>query len=229
MAHILLVDDDVELCRMLKDLIGESGFGVDLEFDGERGLARAREGQYEMLILDVMLPRMDGLHVLEQVRHFSEVPVMMLTAKGSPADRVAGFRLGADDYLAKPFVPEELMARMRAIMRRSAASAAKPRALRAGELILFPGTKDASYTGRRLDLTAMECEILEQLMLSPGQVVSRDQLSLHLYKRVASPFDRSIDTHVSRIRRKMAEGRSMILSIRGTGYQLCPQPFRRKK
>jgi DNA-binding response OmpR family regulator len=229
MAHILLVDDDVELCHMLVDLIGESGLGVDFEFDGERGLARVRERRYEMLILDVMLPGLDGLRMLEEVRHFSEVPVMMLTAKGSLRDRVTGFELGADDYLTKPFDPEELIARVRAIMRRSATSAAVPRALRAGDLLLFPGTKDAFYSGRRLDLTAMECEILEQLVLSPGQAVSRDQLSLHLYKRMASPFDRSIDTHVSRIRRKMAEGRSMILSIRGTGYQLCHQPVRLEK
>jgi two-component system response regulator CpxR len=229
MAHILLVDDDVDLCHMLVDLLGESGLGVAFECDGVRGIARVREERYEMLILDVMLPGLDGFRMLQEVRRFSHVPIMMLTAKGTAGDRVRGFELGADDYLPKPFGPEELIARVRAILRRSATAASEPRALRAGDLILFPGTKDAFYGGRRLDLTAMECEILEQLILSPGHVVSRDQLSLHLYKRMASPFDRSIDTHVSRIRRKMAEGRSMILSVRGTGYQLCDQPARREQ
>ena len=209
---------------MLRDFLQESGFSVDFEADGARGLSRAQSELYDLLILDVMLPAQNGFEVLRQVRQQSRVPVMMLTAKTGRFDRVMGFDLGADDYLAKPFYPEELLARVRAILRRSApASAATPKVLQAGDVMLLPGTRNAFYRDRQLDLTAMECEVLEQLLRSSGRVVSRDQLSLHLYNRPASAFDRSIDTHISRIRRKMGVGRDLILSVRGTGYQLCHQ------
>ena len=209
---------------MLRDYLQESGFSVDFEADGARGVSRTQSEFYNLVILDVMLPGQNGFDVLRQVRQQSRVPVMMLTAKTGRFDRVMGFDLGADDYLAKPFYPEELLARVRAILRRSApASAGSPKVLQAGDVMLLPGTRNAVYRGRQLDLTAMECEVLEQLLRSSGQVVSRDQLSLHLYNRLASAFDRSIDTHISRIRRKMGVGRSLILSVRGTGYQLCDQ------
>lgn len=209
---------------MLRDYLQESGFTVDFEVDGARGISRMHSEFYSLLILDVMLPGQNGFDVLRQLRRQSRVPVMMLTAKTGRFDRVMGFDLGADDYLAKPFYPEELLARVRAILRRSApASAGSPKVLQAGDVTLWPGTRNAFYRGRQLDLTAMECEVLEQLLRSSGQVVSRDQLSLHLYNRPASAFDRSIDTHISRIRRKMGEGRGLILSVRGTGYQLCYQ------
>ena len=209
---------------MLRDFFQESGFLVDFETDGERGISRTQSVVYSLLILDVMLPGQNGFDVLRQVRRQSRVPVMMLTAKTGRSDRVLGFDLGADDYLAKPFYPEELLARVRAILRRSGpASAGSPEVLKAGDVMLLPGTRNAFYRGRQLDLTAMECEVLEQLLRSSGQVVSRDQLSLHLYNRPVSAFDRSIDTHISRIRRKMGVGRDLILSVRGTGYQLCHQ------
>ena len=135
-----------------------------------------------------------------------------------------GFDYGADDYLTKPFFPEELLARVRAILRRSIPQPADSlETLRAGDLAVLPGSRSAFYRSRQLDLTAMECEILELLLRSAGRVVSRDELSLHLYNRIASPFDRSIDTHISRIRRKLGDGRSMIASVRGTGYQVCSQ------
>jgi DNA-binding response OmpR family regulator len=153
------------------------------------------------------------------------LPVLMLTARGERGERVRGLELGADDYLPKPFDPEELLARVRAILRRVAISIASgPEALEIGELRLSPGARDAWFRGERLGLTAMECEVLEQLMRCRGRVVSRDQLCLHLYNRVATAFDRAVDKHVSRIRRKMGEGRGMILSVRGTGYQLCYPP-----
>jgi len=222
--RLLVVDDDPELCSMLRDYLQESGFTVDFEVDGARGISRMQSEFYSLLILDVMLPGQNGFDVLRQLRRQSRVPVMMLTAKTGRFDRVMGFDLGADDYLAKPFYPEELLARVRAILRRSApASAGSPKVLQAGDVTLWPGTRNAFYRGRQLDLTAMECEVLEQLLRSSGQVVSRDQLSLHLYNRPASAFDRSIDTHISRIRRKMGVGRDLILSVRGTGYQLCDQ------
>lgn len=209
---------------MLRDYLQESGFSVDFEADGAGGISRTQSEFYNLVILDVMLPGENGFDVLRQVRQQSRVPVMMLTAKTGRFDRVMGFDLGADDYLAKPFYPEELLARVRAILRRSApASAGSPKVLQAGDVMLLPGTRNAFYRGRQLDLTAMECEVLEQLLRSSGQVVSRDQLSLHLYNRPVSAFDRSIDTHISRIRRKMGVGRDLILSVRGTGYQLCDQ------
>jgi DNA-binding response OmpR family regulator len=218
------VDDDMELCSMLRDFLQESGFSVDFEADGARGISRTQSVVYSLLILDVMLPGQNGFEVLRQVRRQSRVPVMMLTAKTGRSDRVLGFDLGADDYLAKPFYPEELLARVRAILRRSGpASTGSPEVLKAGDVMLVPGTRNAFYRGRQLDLTAMECEVLEQLLRSSGQVVSRDRLSLHLYNRPVSAFDRSIDTHISRIRRKMGVGRDLILSVRGTGYQLCHQ------
>ena len=209
---------------MLRDFLQESGFSVDFEAEGARAIYRTQSEFYNLVILDVMLPGENGFDVLRQVRQQSRVPVMMLTAKTGRFDRVMGFDLGADDYLAKPFYPEELLARVRAILRRSApASAGSPKVLQAGDVMLLPGTRNAFYRGRQLDLTAMECEVLEQLLRSSGQVVSRDQLSLHLYNRPVSAFDRSIDTHISRIRRKMGVGRDLILSVRGTGYQLCDQ------
>jgi two-component system response regulator CpxR len=222
--RLLVVDDDTELCSMLRDFFREAGFSVDFEADGVRGIARTQTERYSLVILDVMLPGADGFEVLRQIRRRSRLPVMMLTAKTSRFDRMTGFDLGADDYLAKPFYPEELLARVRAILRRSAVPAGSAESLQAGDLTLLPGTRNAFYRGKQLDLTAMECEILEQLLRSSGRVVSRDQLSLHLYNRPASPFDRTIDTHVSRIRRKMGEGRDLILSVRGTGYQLRSQP-----
>jgi DNA-binding response OmpR family regulator len=220
---LLLVDDDMEMCAMLQELFWESGFSVDFEADGGRGISRAQNQFYNLLILDVSLPGQNGFEILRHVRRHSRVPVMMLTAKTGRLDRALGFDLGADDYLAKPFYPEELLARVRAILRRSspAAAASSPSVLRAGQVMLLPGTRTAFYRGNPLDLTAMECEILELLLRSSGRVVSRDQLSFQLYNRPTSAFDRSIDTHVSRIRRKMGGGRHLILSVRGTGYQLC--------
>jgi two-component system response regulator CpxR len=219
-----VVDDDTEFCSLLRDLFHEFGFTVDFEADGACGIARTQAQPYDLLILDVMLPGPDGFEVLRRIRQISRVPVMMLTAKTERADRVMGFDLGADDYLAKPFHPDELLAHVRAILRRTRPSVAAPVAVKVGDLTVFPGTRNASYRGEKLGLTAMECEILEMLMRSCGRVVSRDQLSQRLYGREASPFDRSVDTHISRIRRKMGEGRALILNVRGTGYQLCYQP-----
>jgi DNA-binding response OmpR family regulator len=219
---ILVVDDDRELCSMLSELFRQRGFRVASERDGIRGLVRAGSEAFDLMILDVMLPGVDGFTALRTLRQRSQVPVLMLTARGERGERIQGLDLGADDYLPKPFDPEELLARVRAILRRVAhptLSTSEP--LVVGELRLLPGARDAYYRDARLGLTAMECEVLEQLMRSCGRVVSRDQLSLHLYSRPATAFDRSVDTHVSRIRRKMGNGRGMILSVRGTGYQLC--------
>jgi DNA-binding response OmpR family regulator len=219
---ILVVDDDQELCSMLSEFFRQQGFAVECERNGTHGLNRATTESFDLLILDVMLPGIDGFQALETLRKKSQVPVLMLTARGERGERIQGLELGADDYLPKPFDPAELLARVRAILRRTAMPGTNAKeTLVVGELRLVPGARDAHYRGVQLGLTAMECEVLEQLMRSCGRVVSRDQLSLHLYSRPATAFDRSVDTHVSRIRRKMGEGRSLILSVRGTGYQLC--------
>ena len=218
---LLVVDDDAELCSMLQDFLRNSGFAVEIENDAAEGAARVQAEMFDLVVLDVMMPGVDGFEILRRIRSHSRVPVMMLTAKSEKRDRIEGFESGADDYLTKPFYPEELLARAHAILRRCAHPAVSPPALSAGDLQLFPGTRTAFYRGRPLELTAMECEILEQLIRSAGHAVTRDQLSMHLYGRPTSAFDRSIDTHVSRIRRKMGGGRGLILSVRGTGYQLC--------
>lgn len=224
---ILVVDDDRELCSMLTEFFRQKGFAVECERDGTRGLSRATTESFDLLILDVMLPGVDGFQALQVLRQKSPVPVLMLTARGERGERIHGLELGADDYLPKPFDPDELLARVRAILRRTTMPGANAKeTLVVGELRLVPGARDAYYRGKQLGLTAMECEVLELLMRSCGRVVSRDQLSLHLYSRPATAFDRSVDTHISRIRRKMRDGRSLILSVRGTGYQLCYPPKR---
>lgn len=223
---ILVVDDDRELCSMLSEFFRQHGFAVEWERDGTRGLSRATTESFDLLILDVMLPGLDGFQALSVLRQRSQMPVLMLTARGARGERIQGLDLGADDYLPKPFDPDELLARVRAILRRTTTPAGgDSEILEIGDLRLLPGARDACYRGETLGLTAMECEVLEQLMRSRGRVVSRDQLSLQLYNRPATAFDRSVDTHISRIRRKMGDGRGMILSIRGTGYQLCDPPI----
>jgi two-component system response regulator CpxR len=235
--RVLVVDDDMELCSMLVVFLQQHGFAVESEHDGNRGLSRALTEKFDLLILDVMLPGLDGFGALRRLREHSQLPVLMLTAKGAREERVRGLQLGADDYLPKPFGSEELLARARAILRRTAVPAGLspsnpagtpvsngPEVLQIGELQLLPGARDAFFRGERLGLTAMECEVLEQLMRCRGRVVSRDQLSFHFYNRAASATDRSMDTHVSKIRRKLGDGREMILGVRGAGYQLRYPP-----
>lgn len=224
-AVVLVVDDDAGLCSMLSAFLGQHGVFVKSECDGERGLSRAVTEKFDLVILDVMLPGLDGFDALRRLREASHVPVLILTAKATREDRVCGLELGADDYLPKPFGPEELVARARAILRRTATvGSSSAERLQVGELQLLPGARDAFFRGKRLGLTAMECEVLEQLMRSCGRVVTRDQLSYKFYNRAASPTDRSMDTHISRIRRKLGDSRGMILGVRGEGYQLRYPP-----
>jgi DNA-binding response OmpR family regulator len=226
--RLLVVDDDAELCGMLRELLEESGYQVDFESDGFRGFSRSQTGIYDLLILDVMLPEVDGFEVLRRVREQSNIPILMLSARTNKCERVIGLRTGADDYLSKPFYPEELLARIQAILRRSGAApqpaTASLEPIQVGELRLLPASRGVYFRDKQLDLTAMELEILEYLMRSFGETVSRDRLSLHLYNRLPAPFDRSIDTHISRIRRKLGDGRRIIISVRGTGYQIRQMP-----
>lgn len=210
---------------MLTEYLGRYGFRVVSVHRGDAGLRTAREKPWPLILLDVMLPGMDGFEVLRQLRSTSPVSVLLLTARGDDVDRIVGLEIGADDYLPKPFNPRELLARMRAILRRSGATEAtqeKP-VLRIDDLELDPAARTVLTRGRNLELTDVEFSLLEALMRSPGKVVSREELAERVLGRNLSPFDRSLDMHVSRLRRKLDEASSSgdrVKTIRGTGYQL---------
>ena len=219
--RILLIDDDAELCTLLIEFLKRQGFSVDCEHQGTRGLERALHGGYELVILDVMLPGLDGFEILQRLRAQSRVPVMMLTARGEDLARIAGLEMGADDYLAKPFNPRELVARIRAILRRLEQPPSKEGPLEVNGVRIDPGTREVVADGKKVELTTFEFDILELLMRSAGRVLSRDDLMEHLYGRKATPFDRSIDMHISHLRRKLENGQPIIKTIRGVGYQFC--------
>ena len=220
--RILLIDDDVELCSLLDELLKREGFEVQMEHEGARGLERAQSGQFDLIVLDVMLPRLDGFEVLKSLRRVSKVPVLMLTARGEDVDRIVGLELGADDYLPKPFNPRELTARIRAILRRiEAKPGADSRRLEINGIVLDPGTREVLKGGRKVEMTTFEFDILEQLMRSAGRVVSRDELMESLYNRKATPFDRAIDMHISHLRKKLETDRTLFKTIRGVGYQFA--------
>lgn len=221
-VRILLVDDDAELCSLLVEFLRREGFAVECEHSGTGGLQRALAGGYDLLILDVMLPGMDGFAILRELRKHSRVPVLMLTARGEDVDRIVGLELGADDYLPKPFNPRELAARIRAILRRyEPRPAERSGRLEVNGVALDPGSRQVFEGGRQVELTTFEFDVLEQLMRAAGRVLSRDDLMESLYNRKATPFDRSIDMHISHLRRKLERDRTLIKTIRGVGYQFC--------
>jgi two-component system response regulator CpxR len=221
-ARILLVEDDRELCAMLSSFFAEQGMSLTAIHDGDAAARALRAPEADLVILDVMLPHRSGLDLLVELRRHSECPVLILTARGDDVDRVRGLELGADDYLAKPFNPRELLARVRAILRRARAPAAPDAVLVVGDLQLEPARRLVLAAGQPLRLTSAELRLLEALMRNPGRAVSRDQLCEDVLGRRLLPADRSIDTHVSHIRGKLAQGGSSvsIASVRGTGYQL---------
>lgn len=222
---LLLVDDDDELCSLMTDFFSQHGFAVETAHDGRRGLARAIEGSFDLILLDVMLPVLDGFEVLAQLRRRSTTPVIMLTARTGQQDRIAGLDAGADDYLPKPFGPEELLARIRAVLRRANAGAAEAGGVsEAGPLKLNSRTREVWLDGEPIIVTSIEFEILDVLVRSAGRVVSRDELAAVLYQREASPFERSLDVHISHLRRKIETGsRKLIRTIRGIGYLFAPE------
>ena len=224
MEDILLIDDDVELCSMLTEYLGKNGFRVKTAHRGDLGLRAAQQRPWSMILLDVMLPGMDGFEVLKRIRSESSVSVLLLTARGEDVDRIVGLEIGADDYLPKPFNPRELLARMRAVLRRNtSATAATPVVLRVGDLELDTAARKVLRGGSRVDLTDVEFSLLEALMQSPGKVVSREDLSQSVLGRQFDPFDRSLDMHVSRLRKKLSTAEaeeSLVKTIRGVGYQL---------
>lgn len=218
--RIFVVDDDTELCSLLDEFLTREGFTVAFEHDGRKGLERALKGEFDLIVLDVMLPGMDGFEILRRLRQQSRIPVLMLTARGEDVDRIVGLELGADDYLAKPFNPRELSARIRAILRRIETKPAGGR-LDVNGVVLDPGSREVFCDGRAVETTTLEFDILEILMRAAGRVVSRDNLMETMYNRKATPFDRSIDMHVSHLRKKLEGGRALIKTIRGVGYQFC--------
>jgi two-component system response regulator CpxR len=224
-VHILLVDDDVELCALLDEFLRREGFTVESEHEGHRGLEKASQSGIDLVVHDVMLPGLDGFEILRRLRQTSKVPVVMLTARGEDVDRIVGLELGADDYLPKPFNPRELAARIRAVLRRYAERPAGPEnRIEVNGVLLDPGTREVASNGKRIDLTTFEFDILEMLMRSAGRVLSRDALMESFYNRKSTPFDRSIDMHISHIRKKLDRGDSLIKTIRGVGYQFCRTP-----
>jgi two-component system response regulator CpxR len=223
---ILLIDDDVELCSMLTEYLGRYGFRVAAVHRGDTGLKAALDNPFALVLLDVMLPGLDGFEVLRRLRSASRVRVVLLTARGEDVDRIVGLEIGADDYLSKPFNPRELLARVRAILRRSAAPEVKQEhaLLRVDGLELNRAARTASQNGKKLELTDVEFALLEALMRSPGKVVSREEISENVLGRRFHPFDRSLDMHVSRLRRKLAgrgSSEEQVKTIRGVGYQLA--------
>ena len=221
--RLLVVDDDVELCALLGEFLHREGYTVQFENEGRAGLSQAIEGGFDLIILDVMLPGMDGFEILKRVRQQSRVPVLMLTARGEDVDRIVGLELGADDYLPKPFNPRELVARIKAILRRWDTKATSGR-IEVNGIALDPGTRQVLRDGAPVETTTLEFQILEMLMRASGRVVSRDALMEALYNRKATPFDRSIDMHVSHLRRKLEGETPLIKTIRGIGYQFLSSP-----
>jgi two-component system response regulator CpxR len=233
MDRVLIVDDDVELCELVSEYLTPEGFAVEAAHDGPAGLERALSSEPSLLVLDIMLPGMSGLNVLRRLREQSRIPVLILTARGDDVDRIVGLEIGADDYLAKPFNPRELLARIRAILRRTqgAADGSGPDHVVVADVELDARARTVRCAGAPVDLTSLEFSLLEMLLRSAGQVVTREQIAKEVLGRQFYPYDRSIDMHVSKLRRKLGEpagGGERIKTIRSVGYIFArPESVRR--
>jgi two-component system, OmpR family, response regulator CpxR len=220
-VRILVIDDDVELASLLRTFLQREGFQPEFAHEGRAGLDRALQGGFDLIVLDVMLPGIDGFEILRRLRQQSRVPVIMLTARGEDVDRIVGLEIGADDYLPKPFNPRELAARIRAIHRRVQTPEPASR-LEVNGVTLDQGSREVFCDDKRIELTTVEFDILEQLMRAAGRVLSRDALMEALYNRKSTPYDRSMDMHISHLRKKLeCGGKVLIKTIRGVGYQFC--------
>ena len=227
MNRILVIDDDIELCELLADYLQPEGFELETINASEQGIDRALSGEYSLVVLDVMLPKMSGFEVLRRIRASSNIPVLMLTARGDEIDRIVGLEMGADDYLPKPFNPRELVARLRAICRRTENVVQNPHSKTSGEvltngdLVLDTRTRVIKQEGREVAVTAAEFSLLEELLRMAGQVVGREKLAEKVLGRKLSMFDRSIDVHVASLRKKLGHeinGLERIRTIRSVGY-----------
>lgn len=222
MTRLLMVDDDTELCEMVSEYLRLEGFDVTAVHDGARGLEAIQNGEYALVLLDVMLPEMSGIEVLQRLRGAGvSTPVLMLTARGDASDRIVGLEVGADDYLPKPFDERELVARLRAILRRATPRAATSEILSVDDVEVNINARTVRCGEEVLTLTAVEFDLLVLLMRFVGQVVDREKITREVLGRQLMHFDRSVDTHVSRLRRKLgprADGNERIVTLRGVGY-----------
>ncbi len=224
MSKILIIDDDEELCELVSEYLSVEGFSTEAVHDGESGLQKALTGDYELAILDVMLPRKNGFDVLRDLRKSSKLPVLMLTAKGDDMERIVGLEIGADDYLPKPFNPRELVARLRAVLRRvNDADEKKPTAesFTVDDIEVSLTGRTAKIDGTELNLTAVEFDLLVALLEQAGKIVKKEDLSQRVLDRRLSPFDRSLDMHVSNLRKKLGsreDESERIKTIRSVGY-----------
>ena len=233
MDHVLVVDDDIELCALVQEYLTAEGFTLNAVHDGEAGLQQALTNEYALVVLDVMLPGINGFEVLRRIRSVSKIPVLLLTARGEDVDRIVGLEIGADDYLPKPFNPRELVARIRAILRRAQPGKADavPEILSVGDVELDPATRTVQRAGQPVELTSVEFNLLEVLLREAGRVVTRERLVNAVLSRKFMPFDRSIDMHVSKVRRKLGdsdENGDHIKTIRGVGYMFA-RPAKARK
>lgn len=225
MERVLVVDDDVELCELVTEYLRSEGFAIDAVNNGDSATSRVRSGDYSLVILDVMLPGINGFEVLRRIRARSTIPVLMLTARGEDVDRIVGLEIGADDYLSKPFNPRELVARIHAILRRArprgATEIPAPEKLRVGDVELDTGARVVRRAGEPVKLTAMEFDVLEVLLRAAGRVVPREEMVREVLGRKYTPYDRSIDVHVSNLRKKLGhkvDGLERIKTVRQVGY-----------
>lgn len=233
MSHILVIDDDIELCELLTDYLQPEGFEVETVNDSGQGIERALSGEHSLVVLDVMLPKISGFEVLRRIRISSKIPVLMLTARGDEVDRIVGLEMGADDYLPKPFNPRELVARLRAIHRRTEGIAKSPEdqsadeVLAVGDLVLESRTRIVRREGTEIAMTAAEFSLLQELLRMAGRVVGREELTQKVLGRKLSMFDRSVDVHVSSLRKKLGaqiNGLERIKTIRSVGYMYAKIP-----
>jgi two-component system, OmpR family, response regulator CpxR len=225
---ILVIDDDVELCELVAEYLEPDGYQVEAINDGNAGVNRARSGEHALVVLDYMLPGLNGFEVLRQVRATSLVPIVMLTARGDDMNRIVGLQLGADDYLPKPFNPLELVARINAVLRRAQPQGdkSKPEVIVNGDIEMDNRTRTVRRNSQAIELTVVEYSLLERFLLAPGRVITREELVKDVLHRELSPFDRSIDTHVSNLRKKIGHevnGVERIKTIRGIGYIYAPE------
>jgi DNA-binding response OmpR family regulator len=224
MNKVLIIDDDEELCELVSEYLSVEGFAVESMNDGEAGLERARAGGFDLAILDVMMPKKNGFDVLRELRQTSRLPVLMLTARGDDMERIVGLEIGADDYLPKPFNPRELVARIRAILRRASGESTDlglPEKIVIEDLELSASSRSAAIDGKEVVLTSLEFDLLAALARHAGNVVKKEDLSETVLERELSPYDRSLDMHISNLRKKLglrSDGTDRIKTIRSVGY-----------
>jgi DNA-binding response OmpR family regulator len=225
MHRILIIDDDEELCELVAEYLSVEGFEVEAVNDGESGLQKALQGEQDLIILDVMLPKKNGFDVLRELRERSKIPVLMLTARGGDTERIVGLEAGADDYLPKPFNPRELAARLRAILRRVGitedAKQNEDDRLQVGDVEVKISARSATKNGEDLGLTSVEFELLAMLLKNAGTIVKKEDLSEGVLERRLSPYDRSLDMHVSNLRKKLdahGSAEERIKTVRSAGY-----------